>query len=156
MSWLHLQLTETFQWEASPAVRYLGSLIPGTENPPIGNGMSHFTRLLWGSPHDSPLSFFLPFPPPLPLLPPTPPPSTNPPSLLHSVKDMPCSEDVACHTPTLAGGGGGDNDTVFSSSPTTDGMWGNRAFLCVSMSMLVYNYTVYMCMDVLFMYVWRK
>ena len=112
--------------------------------------MSHLTRLLWGSPHDSPLSFFLPLSPSLPSYLTS---STNPPSLLHSLKDMPCSEDVTCHTPTLAGGGGGDNDTVFSSSPTTDGMWGNRAFLCVSMSMLVYNYIVYMCMDVLSMHV---
>lgn len=127
-------------------VRYLGSLIPGTENPPVEAMGCHTSLGFFGGHLMIPLTRSS-FPSPS-LLPPTPPPSTNPPSLLHSVKDMPCSEDVTCHTPTLAGGGG-DNDTVFSSSPTTtDGMW---AFLCVSMSMIVYNYTMYMRMDVLCM-----
>ena len=83
------------------------------------------------SPHDSPLSLLLPSS--ALLLPPTPTVSTltHCPSFLLSFKDPPCTEaEAACHTPTL-GGGGGDNDTVFSNSPTTDGMMWAMNMHCV-------------------------
>ena len=135
MSSVTLELTEAFHCGTKPSCKVSWVSNADTENPSdLVMGYHSLPWLLWGVT----LRFPSPIPPSLPRSPhlstPTPFHSNLPnllfcsPSFLLFFKDLPCNEaETSCHTPIL--GGGGDNDTVFSNSPTTDGVWRNMGLM---------------------------